>query len=420
MTPEFSISGKIQSFDISGDGSRSRSYVVFDLNFATFQKYFAPDIYDVEKQTGEQREPIKNRVNHLIREITNDNYTPESFAACVVSKDQVVINKGKATIKLDENNKLPILNGFQRYCALSNIAKDKPETARKVGNLPIPLILHLDPARRKTDFLNLNNLCAVNKSQMLSLKIDQGLVDKKKEKYFRVGRNIALHLHKDTASPFHRMITFGGSSISPLSFSAIATDRKSDGVMSLFYSSKILEAAERSEAWFYEQVKFVDNFIRKNTTAAEEGNLLCVNGARGCSNLLFGVINQWCYYLYLHSRSEVKQLDTKVLKKGLAIFENSVSGDLSSKRRKDLMREFGQILFESIAEDENSCIGCHFGIPLGLLVLTSGSCFGVDTPSVSLGEAKFNSPIQVDSIEPTKLVETDTDEQFAERTINAS
>lgn len=420
------ISGKRQTFDLTGEApARGRSYILVDLNFATLRKFFKSNTYDVISQTGEQREPIQKRVNHLRNEISNENYTPASFAASIISEDQAVVTYGKGkdkdkafvTVTLDENKKLALLDGGQRFTALEILANDKPETARKVDNLPIPLILHLNPEKRKTDFINLNAGCPINRSQLLNMKLDQGLVDPKKTPYFKNARKLALHLHKSEDSPFHRLITFDGSSIAPLSFSAIATDRKGDGITTLFYSSKILEAAEKSESWFYEQVNFVDDFIKKNTVCGEEGNLLCVNGARGCSNLMLGVINQWCYYLYLHSRDKVKPVDIKVLKDGLKQFEQPVAGNLSSTRRKNLMRDFAQILFESIADDADSPIACHFGIPLGLLILTSASSFGVENPPVPLTEKKGRgrkSKVQpkAESVQPSNVLMSDTDEEW--------
>jgi hypothetical protein len=420
MENKLAISGKVQKFDLTGENSRGRQYILCDINYKTLRTFFTVDVYKVQDQTGEQREATPKRVNYLSSVMTNEQYTPSVFTASLTSIDQAVFNKGRVTVNLSSDNKLPLLDGGHRMLAMEKLSRDSEQTKRKVENQPIPLMLLLDPDKRKGDFIALNQALGINKSHLLSMRMDQNLIDPKKAVYFKIARKLALHLHEWLESPFHKMITFGGSSIAPLSFSAIASDRKGDGITTLFYSAKLLEATERSEEWFYQQIKYVDSFIKNNTSCGAEGNLLCVSGARGCSNLLLGVINQWCYYLYLHNRDSVKPVDEKALKNALTIvFSEPVAGDLSSKRRKNLMRDFAQLLYKSIADDNESQIGCHFGIPIGLLILTSASSFGIENPPVPLAERKKRGrkPKEVlpevdpliEEVEQSKVLESDTD-----------
>jgi hypothetical protein len=410
------LKGKVQKFDLTGESNRGRSYITVDTNFGTLERYFKVSVYDVATRSGEQREPIQRRVNYLKKQISNERYTPDVFQASIATVDQLKFDdKGNVQVTLDENAKLALLNGLQRFTALKQIKNDSSDTtvSRKIDNLPIPMLLYLQPEKRKMDFANLNNDQPVSRSHLLNIRIDEGLVDPKKQKFLETARNIAIAVNKDDVGPFYRMVSFGGNeSVAPLSLSALASDRKGDGIMTLFYTARLLRNMEATPDSFYENLNYIYAAIKNHTSAADIGNLLCVppEGPRGAANLLIGVVNQWMYYLYLHQRNKPTAKDIEVLQAALTEFESPVDGDLSSKRRKTLMKNFAQTLFQSISEDDDSNIACHFGIPISLLVTVGNSCFDVDAPPKALGSTEFDNELG-EEVSESKM-SSDTDPEF--------
>lgn len=402
------ISGKVNVWDLSGgEKNYERKYLNLDTTYGTLRDYSKKSVYDVTTSEGEQREASIKHVKKLRKSMSDGTYTPVGFSA-VVSNEGCInyIKGGKAEIELTESNKLILLDGGHRVDALEILRSENETLRRKVDNQPIPLMVYLDPEKRKLDFCNLQNRLPVKKSHLLNLSIDRG----NKLPYFTQARDIALLLNKSINSPFYNMIKFAGG-CAPVEFSNLVTDRKSDIVGSLLFSTKILENNKQSIAWYNDQLNDFWKFIKTNTTCSETGNLLCSppRGPKGVAQILLSVFNQFIYRLYLLSRTKPNASDLKILKEALEVYNEAVAGDLGGKRRSNLTRNYAQILFQDIYEDESSPVACHFGIPVSLIVMTSPSAFSVDAPPKPIHPT--TSKPKAESVDEFKQ-DSDTDPLF--------
>ncbi len=403
------LRGEIQEWNVSGIAGDGRKYIMVNTNYGLFNTYFQTCEYDVNTGSGEQRESNTKHVNRLKRVIQNKDYTPDCFTGSVVATEQVFVEDGVATIQLDELNKLVLLNGEHRRKALHTIWQEGETARRKIENLPIPLMVLLEPQFRKKDFVNLNSNLSIERSHLLNIKIDEGLVDHKKLSTFQNARMLALALYNNVDSPFHHMIKFSSAGCAPIAFSSIVTDRKSDLLGSLFFSSKLLSLNEQPLDWFVQYTNNLYKFIKENSNCCEPGKLICMppDGPKGVANVFISVCNQFAYYLYLHGVTIPRQQDLSTLKEALRIYDYTIDGDLTCRRKANLARDFSQNLFFNIAEDEESVIGCHFGIPICLIVQSSPACFGIEAPPMPIHiPAQSSLPIQ------KVCVDSDTDEEF--------
>lgn len=421
MSKENKIPVKVYTFDLTGGASpgAARHFCSLVLNYGLIRQHFSPDIYDITTGKGEQRESIKTRVKKLRKAIIDHTFYPTEILACALPEHIEKLENGDIEIKFSDKP-LPILNGFQRREALEIIraeGKGGP-LERLVDNLPFPVNISLDPERRKEDFLNTNSNLPIHKAHMLQLKIDTNTVDHRYAPYFKRARELALALFNNDKSPFYDVIQFDQTSTAPLNANVLMTERKTDQIMSFFGSAKLLQIMSKDNEWFVNVVLRIFDLIANNTKACNDGKLMEfptpeAGKYKAGASFFIGVVNQVIYYMYLKNKDSIDTNLEKLLLKSVAVFEDDVDGDTSSKRRATLMREFAQSLFEDIVEDPNSVIGGHFGIPYTLITFFSPGCFGVDAPSipkaptttVKRGKKKKNTKVKLDNIQPVSIID---------------
>ncbi len=415
------ITGRLQVWDLSGEVSQGRKYININVNFGLLRQFFEPVPYDVFTGQGEQRIATKKRTNKLRKAFSDSEYTPTVFNACVTSLDQVEVDGREVTITLDDTEKLPLLDGNGRLAALLEIGGDKAETARTVDNQPIPLMIYLEPDKRKDDFINLNVGVNVHKSHLLSMQLDGGRLSDDKQYVYFEARELAKLLHLQPAGPFFDLVSFGAEESGVLALHVLTTHRKSNLICSLFSTAKILQAASLDREYFVETLKWLWELIQKKTECATKGKLLCIppNGPKGAASLLVGAANVWTYYLYVNNRTVPNKKDLTALRGSLEVFNDEVNKELSEQRRRLLMQAFTQNLFHEIAEDPESPVGMHFGIPISLLVVSSASSFGVEAPPLPLAEAAPKEPKERKprGRKPKPPVATKTDDLSLETTV---
>jgi len=410
---DMNLKGVVQTWNLTEDPTKSRKYLVVNTNFGTYFKYFQAYRYEIETGEGEQRHNKVSKINKLRKAIIDGTYTPTPMSASVLENTNVVIDdKNRATIQLDENNKLAITDGDHRYAALSEIRKED-SLRRKVDNLPITITLYLDHSKRKEDFVNLNMGFAVNRNHLLNLQIDSGKIDPKKDSYYKTVRSLAIKLNKDTVSPFKDLVQFSAEK-APLSFSILATTRSGELIQSLYTTAKFMEKCNLSEGEIINSLIGFHGWLSKNSIALTSGKLLEFppDGARRSASLFLGVFNTWIYYLYLNNRKQPVAKDYKILKGALPNIEEDRAGDLSTKRCPNVLKEFAQCLFNEMSEDEDCRFAFHHGLPVSLLVMSSCSSFGVDAPAKEFTMAPDDAG---QSEEVVKCgVDSDTHESFLE------
>lgn len=389
-TMENKITTKYHSFDLSGGAitNAARRFCLITLNYGLIRQHVEADIYDIETGKGEQRKGIERRVKQLRKAIVNHKLTPAPIEVCALPEHIESIDGDNITLKFNGVT-MPLLNGLQRIEALESVRDEGgPGSARErlVDNLPFPVIVHLDPDRRKEDFLNLNNGFPVSKSHILQLKIDTGTVDIRSAPYLKRARDIAIKFHNNEESPFYNIIEFDQTTSASLNGGVLMTERRTDQIMSLFGSARLMELYSKDVNWFSDIFHKIYKIIKDNTKAFDEDYLLELpdqNGGKYKSgaSFLIGIVNQIVYYLYLNKKEYIDKNSEKLLIKSALVFESFVDGDTSSKRRATLMREFAQTLFKDFLV-ENTKFSSHEKIPLTLITFFSPGCFGVETPSV--------------------------------------
>lgn len=382
------IKGKLVTFGLTDNHTEGRHYIIVNTNFHTLRKYFKTEVYDALTGTGEQRESEKRHVSKLENAFSNGQYTPALFTAAIAADTQITIDNNNVTIELDEENPLPLIDGGQRLDALENI-RQGTNTPRSVDNLAIPLMVLLDPDQRKADFINLQSGRAVSRSHLLSMQIDQSLMDDKKLQTFNLAKELVKRLHLDDDSPWRGQVNFGAIAGGNLVFNTLASPRKGGLITSLYGSAQLLKSMDFTVDRWISEFKCLYKFIGSQTNCMTKGKLLNnPDGPKGCASLFIGVVNVWSYYLYLRGILEAKPKDKELLLDSLRVFDQDVSGDLSTRRQALLMGAFAQAVFNYISQEEDSPIGTHFDIPIGLMTVTSESSFAVQKMPVPLAEKK--------------------------------
>lgn len=408
------LSGQLQIHNLSGEPGMGRRFIVTCVNYAIAREYFSVYGYDPFTGTGEQRAAKQKHINKLANVNSSGDYTPTVINVCVLDSSDVQIDEGGlVTITLDKDNKLPVLDGGTRISAWEKI-RGETSNPRLVDNLTLPVIVYLDPGYRKRDFVNLNSGQHINRSHLLSMQIDQGLVNQEKLDSYKQARDLCKLLHADDTSPIKDQIAFGNTTDGVYAFNVLVSTRKGDLVSSLIGSANILGAIDKGEAYYFEQFKWVKDFIDKKTVAATPGNLLALppDGPKGCLQNLITVTNVWIYYQYIREIVGLTENSTDKLREFLEVYEVPVSGDLSAKRRQTLAGAFAQNLFKGMDEDIESPILYHHGLPTSLYVLTSGSSMCLEDPPIPSKKPKSTeTAAKTTKVAATKK-ETDTDDAF--------
>jgi hypothetical protein len=293
--------------------------------------------------------------------------------------------------------------------SLEEIRSNSTTTQRLVDNLPIPLIIQLNPENRQIDFINSQAGKNVKRSHILAMRIDKGLLVAAKLNYSNIAYDIAKRLNTDEASPFKDLINFGAVGAAPLQLHVLMSDRKDSLLCSLFGAAKILADAEQTIDWYMQQFVWLYNYVDRETNCMKRGNLLETPfGPKGCATLFLGVLNSWLFYMVANALDEPVTSDVALLKNALALFSFPVNGDLSRKHRQTLMGGFAQNLFREMASDEECNVRCVGGIPVALQVKTSPSCFALDALPKEISKEFSNYAIG------SMRLPTDTDPLYEE------
>jgi hypothetical protein len=415
------LKGKLQTLSLSNDPTKGRKYINTNTNFGIISQYCFLDTYNPETDTGEQRIAQDKHVSKLRNAITNDNYTPEAFNATVPDLSMVDIDdKGNVTITLSEENKLPILNGGSRTKALETIFLEGGKTARVINDIPIPLIIQLNPEYRKQDFLNLNAGMKVNKSLIQSLEIASGRITGDKFPIFEKAKNIAKLLNANNTSPLHNKISFGETYTShSLQASQLWTDHKASMVASLFGTSRILNVIEKDNEYFVDLFQRIYRLVGDNTDFIKAGSLLALppDGAKGNVANWISIVNTVMYYLYFREEcGQTGNCDDHILS-CMKLYNETVSGDVSRIRRVRLSGGFAQKLFAPLETDPASPSGFHMGLPISFLQNTSESSLGVELlpglHKIRKSRKKKSEHSENEPVSETKI-DSDTDPKWTD------
>lgn len=387
-SPAMTVEGAVHTWSL---GETKRQFLVTTLPFRDVRKLTRACPFSAASGQGEQRQSQPAHVRKLRNEIEAGRYTPTPVSAGLRETHQqlLVITGDVAKLAVELDEPLPLTDGFQRMSALEELlAQSKApcdeKKASEILSLPVTLVVYLD-GDTQSDFLNLNQGKPVDTTHLFSLKIRKGTLGGKNEVAVRTAAEAARLLHDDPASPFHKSVRFDDAEKAPLPLKTLCATGASDLSTSL---AGVVLAGEVDAAGAAELIADVYRTLRNDAPELlEEGRLLAppVNGGkRGTATMLAGVAA--CLGYAVRAREVSAAVRVKLVQAARQTLGDSVGGNLSGQRKRELMREFAKV-FLAGGEKE------HKGVPVGLLTALSCSAYGVPPqPARPKGKKKVTSP----------------------------
>lgn len=420
------LEAKKNVWDLNGDGKNKRAYMQMGLNFGLYRTLVKSDIFDPAKSTGEQREIVKNRVNKLRKAIVSNKYTPTTFNA-VINKQKVEMNGKNAIIYVEPTDQLSLLDGGQRTEALNQLRAESPKMARLIDNLPVPLLIYLDPEHRQADFINLQDRLPVNGSHMTALKVLGQDFDAKLLPLMELARDIALAMYGDALNPFYKKIKFSSSSGAPIELKSILSAGASDLSYSLVGAAKILEKSGKTAKWYSDlMTELYTAVLEEGPDALNLGKLLCLppEGKKGSVSSWINITNVIAYRLFLRNQDDLTEADKEIALDAISdVYDEKIEGDYSTVRKRTLAGNFTVAAFHDMADDEDCEFGFHFGCVLPLVLLWGSSCLNIERLAPIGSKKKDRKPKKTKSVELSSendeiddianiINESDTDLEF--------
>lgn len=425
------IKGEVQQWDLSGTG-KGREYIVTNVNYGKARRMARPYLFSATTGEGEQRDSMKARVRELRKAIEDNKFSPTVWYAGVRPTHTIDRNKKMATITITPDSLLPLLDAGHRRLALEELRKEGGATQRKVDNLPITMMVSLNPAYTKQDFINYQNVKAVDSGQLLTMKItSQNGLKKGQQPFYNVALEIAKMLHVTDTSHLFRLVKFDTQSGGSLKFKTLAQNSKSDLGTSLYGSAMITKDAGKDAEWMATQLLFAyETVLAEAPELLKKGCILAPepDGTVGGSTMLIGLGNMMAYRMKLLGRDIPTEVDNQVFINAVHnTFDGEmVDGNFPSTRKRAYMANFAAELFRDLIEDEDSVVGGHEGIPITLCLLLGTSAFNVSVISKPKGKrgrkpkatppveetapAKPEEPAPVE----TETEDTDTDPEWVD------
>lgn len=383
MSGKVVLRGEVESWKLAGT---PREYMVVTLPFGVARQIFKADIFKADSGNGEQRGEIEAWTKRLEKEMRSGNYTPTSISvgtrrphrqAIVRGTQQVDENTSVSTVELtidlDKTQPLPLLNGFQRFCALNRIRKAADEEGQKaVDAQPITAMVYLDGAS-KADFINLNIGKPVNPALLLSLRVHQKSLSDRDQPNYRLALDIAKKLAKDERSAFERQIRFDSSGSGGLSINSLCQKGSSDLATSLIGLAKVGIAAHMDADCLAEAVILAYETLDEKASVLLENNRVLTpppDGTKGAASMLLGLGVCLAYRLSLPDANDDVSLE-RLVKAAYAALDQTVDGNFSGPEKRAMMGEFATEFFADLEVEK------HHGVPKQLVEILSASAFGL-------------------------------------------
>jgi hypothetical protein len=366
------------TFELEVHSFGNRSYGVVTLPFSDAQRYFKSEKYSAANGYGEQREIVGSHVKYLEREMANGFFTPSTVTVGLNDTQRSrVKQEGKiASFELLDNETLATLDGGHRLEALGRLAekdtqaKDYPVTALVLFN-----------GNTKKDFLNLQLGRQVDKSHILSLSVQEKLVNDKYQSLFSVALDIARQVATDTESPFYNQVRFDSSGVSGFPVTTVTSKSSSDIGTSLVGAAKVLEVIKKDATWYSKLFVEVFQLLKeKIKSAMEVGMVLCPppSGTKGAATMFVGLTNLVAYRLHLLDRNSFTDYDKDAFIKAVKItLDKPVKGNFSGPAKRSMLGDFADKLFADCLDGVDS----YYGVPRELVKLFSTSAF--DLPKMN-------------------------------------
>ncbi len=374
------ISGKVKTWDL---GKTPRQYFDADVPFGVFRKVTKPEQYVANTGKGEQRKVLDPYAKKLKNEMTAGTFTPTPMAAGLRPRHRknLSVESGLATLKVNDGDPLPLLDGQQRGAGLEGILSDaskdgNEELIKKVLDTPITVRFYLD-GNTQEDFVNLNVGKPVDSTLMFSLRMRTNKVSGANQEAVQTAVDAARILNGNTLSPYYNSIRFDDRSLAPIPVMTLCARGASDLGTSLVGVAKASGKDAKGVSFLVAAVyKALDTYAKE---LLEPGRLLTPplpEGTRGSATMIAGLAT--CLGYAVAQRGEELPSDEDLQKLAAAAKETlagSVDGNLAGPRKRQLLGEFCASYFADSVEEKEG------GVPAGLLKTISRSAFGVRAPS---------------------------------------
>lgn len=378
------ISGNYHVWSLLG---HERGFADVTLTYKEAVEYIMPVRYNALTGRGEQRELFEAHVRKLRKEMEDGNYTPTQISAGLRKSHLASLVRqedGTFELTVDSGDPLPQTDGGHRYEALSRIEKSVRESLKKdpenvelnerldeILTLPIGVRIYFDGSPQR-DFINLQAGRTVDAAHMLSMRIQQRVID---DPAFKIAFDVAKILLKADDSPFKGQIRLDSRGINPLPISTLCSKGASDLGTSLVGLAKIGLFANKKADWLANIIIDVYRAIATKCPAVLEGGKVLTTiangGSKGSATMLVGVAVCAAYRLVKLGREWDQEEDANRLCQSVAyaLYER-VNGRFSGPDKRKLLGDFAKDYFH------DCCSGRHDGLPVELLRLLSPSAFG--------------------------------------------
>lgn len=423
------ITGTLQTWNLGDTPDTAEEYIVVNTNHASARQLTKPYLFSATDGEGEQRENKKPRVRHMKSVITEFKYTPTVWYAGVRPDHKITRKDGKVEIEISPELPLPLTDASHRRTSMEEIRLSGSNLGRKVDNLPITLIIHLDPTKTKRNFINLQDSAKVDTGQLLTMKIANGGFKKAQQDNYKVALEIAQTLHTTSSSHLYRLVKFDTQSGGSLPFRSIAQAGKSDLATSIYGTALLAEDYKKDAEWGASMILTAyETLLKDAPEVLKKGNVLAPepDGTIGGTTMLIGLGNMLAARMKVLERDFPSEADDKLFVKcAKAVFAGEVGG-VSAQRKRDLMNQFTEEFFRDLIEDEESVVGAHEGIPIFLCLLFGTSAFNVTKIAKPKGkrgrkpkaavavEPEVTPAVVIEEVATKKVAESDTDPEWGD------
>lgn len=374
--------------------SRVRRYAVINQTYSEIIKIIEVHEYDAETGEGQQRFAKEAHFRKLAKAMLDGTFTPTPIAASLDKyyQEKATIDKytGTFSVEVEEGRKIPQTDGGHRFRAIKYLrdryveeADSDKEGASEIASdivdaidrLPITCLLYLD-GNPQEDFVNLQAGRPVDKTQILSMRIQRNLMDEG----YRWAFDCARLLNKDNNSPFFEKIRLDSRANLPLPLATIMSKSSSDLSSSLVGLAKVCKPSE----WKPQQavMLFVQVYSKLRTDypeVLEYGKLLTPigqGGPKGAATLMVGVVVLFAHRLILEGKSKALKADLEKIVSAVEVtMDEPVGGNLNSTRKRVALLGLGQEYFQDMKDVE-----FYQGMPRPLFDLLPASSYGVKPP----------------------------------------
>jgi hypothetical protein len=413
------LRGTVLDWNLGDPTIKGEQYFVTNINYGLLREIAKPYLFSAVDGTGEQRAQKKARIRQLRNAISKGEYTPAAWYMGVRDDHDVEFDNDKVVVNVDSSYPLPLTDANHRRAALEELRADGGIMQRKIDNLPITCIVHLNPNKTKLNFINLNDKFNVDAGQMLTMKISNGAVKSNQKEFYSLALDIARLLHTASNSHLYRLIKFDTQSGGSLPFKSISQSGKSDLSTSLYGMAMICKDYGKDAEWGANQILFAyETLLSDAPELIKKGMVLAPepDGTMGGSTLIVGLGNMLAYRMKLLGREiPLKADNDQFIKAVREVFTGEVvDGNFSTQRKRMFMGEFTRALFADLVEAEDTLIGAHEGIPIVLCNLLGTSTFNVskfEKPKGKRGrKPKVVAPVKEEPSEPPAKLDVPVEE----------